>query len=79
MSRADKRDTAIRAMLETIGCELAIIRRAVPITRLRIEQARERTGLAGLLCPALDEIDDVGRSAGVIGDQVAAALAKLKE
>ncbi|MBI5964905.1 MAG: hypothetical protein HY863_15610 [Chloroflexi bacterium] len=79
MSRADKRDTELRAMIETIGCELAIIRRAMPITRLRIEQARDRTGLTSLLCPALDEIDDVSRSASVIGDQVTAALAKLKE
>ena len=79
MSRANKRDTEIRTALETICGELAAIRRSMPITRLRMEQARDRTGLTALLCPALDEIDDVSRSLTVIGEQVKAALAKLQE
>ncbi len=79
MSRANKRDTEIRTALETICGELAVIRRVMPITRLRMEQACSRTGLTSLICPALDEMDDMGRSMIVIGEQVSTALAKLRK
>ncbi len=79
MARADLRDTAIRAALETISAELAVVRRTMSITRLRVQQAQDRTGLAGLLSPALDELDDVDQSMSTIGQQVSAALARLTE
>ena len=79
MSRANKRDTEIRAALETICGELAVIRRVMPVTRLRMEQARDRTGLTDLICPALDEMGDLSRCVRVIGEQVSAALTRLKE
>ena len=79
MARANKRDTEIRAALETICTELAVIRRWMPVTRLRVVQAQQRSGLVGLLDPALDEMDDVNRSITVIRNQVDAALANLKE
>ncbi len=79
MSRANKRDTEIRTALETICVEWAVIRRAMPITRLRMEQARDRTGLTALLCPALAEMDDMNVCVTMIGEQVSAALAKLQK
>jgi hypothetical protein len=79
MTRRDLRDTEIRAALETICTELAVIRKAVPVTRLRVIQAQERTGLTGLLSPALAELDDVSDCVSTIGEQVTAALAKLLE
>lgn len=77
MPRANKRDTEIRAMLETISAEVAIIRRTLPVHRLRVEQARVRTGLDGLLSPALAEVDEVSTAAAEIGEQVRAALERL--
>jgi hypothetical protein len=77
MSRANKRDTAIRASLETIGAELAVIRKVVPVTKLRVEQARVRTGLHALLRPAADELDVVADSLAQIGDAVSASLKQL--
>lgn len=79
MTRANLRDTEIRSALETICAELAVIRGAMPITRLRVRQARERSGLTALLSPALDELDNVDQSVDVIGKQVTSALAKLLE
>ena len=78
MSRANKRDTELRAMLEGIGSELAVIRTNLPITRLRVQQARVRAGLDGLLNPALDEMDEVGKAVTEIGRQVTAALDRLE-
>lgn len=77
MSRADKRDTEIRAALETIGVELAVTRKMMIVTRLRVEQARDRTGLDALLCPALDEIDEINKAVAVMGQQVSMALERL--
>jgi hypothetical protein len=78
MSRANKRDTEIRAALETIGAELAMIKTAMPLVRLRMEQARQRSGLDSLLRPGLDEADDVSRSVVEIDKQIAVALMKLE-
>lgn len=79
MARKDKRDTEIRAALETICAELAMVRTWMPVTRKRVVLARESTGLTALLSPALDELDDMSKSMTVIGEQVTVALAKLLE
>jgi hypothetical protein len=79
MSRGDLQETAIRAALETIATEVAFIQDVWVVTRLRVEQARQRTGLSGLLSPALDELDDVNQAVSVIREQVSTALAKLLE
>lgn len=79
MARPTKTDTQIRTALETIILELVLIRRRVPVIGLRVSQAKERTGLAGLLSPALDDLDGVTESVAEIGKQVSAALELLKE
>ena len=79
MPRGDLRETAIRAALETIAAEVAFIQDVGLVTRLRVEQARQRTGLTGLLSPALDELDDVNQAVSMIGQQVTSVLAKLTE
>jgi|CXWL01.1.fsa_nt_gi hypothetical protein len=77
MSRANKRDTEIRAALETIGAELAVIKHTVPLTQVRIQQARDRTGLDALLSPAQVEMDEVVKCVSEIGHQVRVALERL--
>lgn len=77
MSRANKRDTEIRAALETIGVELAVTRKIMVVTRLRVEQARDRTGLDALLCPALNEIDEINKAVTIMGQQISVALERL--
>lgn len=77
--RANKRDTEIRAALESIGGELVAIRTVVPLAQLRVRQAKERTGLDDLLSPAIDEMEEVSKAVAVIGEQVRAALAKLEK
>jgi hypothetical protein len=78
MSRANKRDTDLRAVLETIGAEVAMLRRTMPITQLRIQQARKRAAMDDLLSPALEEINANSQSAAEISKQVSAGLALLK-
>jgi hypothetical protein len=46
------------------------------ITRLRVEQARHRSGLHDLLDPALQELDDMTRSVQAARTQVSQALAQ---
>ena len=77
MARANLRDTQIRAALEGIAIELAIIQDTSPVTRLRMEQAMQRTGLIGLMLPALDELDDICKSVREAQSQVNKALTKL--
>ena len=79
MPRGDAQETAIRAALETIATEVAFIQDLWLVTRLRVEQARQRTGLTGLLSPALDELDDVNQAVTTIGQQVTSALDRLLE
>lgn len=79
MSRANKDITVLRASIETIAAQVAVIRNAMPVTRLRVEQARQRTGLTSLLSPALDELDDVCQAVDAIGEQVTSTLAMLTE
>jgi hypothetical protein len=68
MARLNKDATEIRTALETIRTELAVIRTALPMTSLRITQAKQRTGLTGLLSPALDEIATVTQSVDQIAE-----------
>jgi len=79
MARANLRDTQIRAALETIAVELAIVKDAGPIIRLRVDQAAQRTGLSSLLDPVVHELDQIGLSIGTAQAQVNAALAALTE
>ena len=79
MARPTKTDTQIRTALETVILELAIVKKRVPVTRLRVSQAQVRTGLTGLLSPALDELDDVARCVSTIDGQIAEALSLLRE
>lgn len=79
MTRANKHDTQVRAVLESIAVELATIRVLMPVTRLRVLQARERTGQAGLLSPALEDLTAMVRSVDEIGKQVTSALDELLE
>jgi hypothetical protein len=77
MARANLRDTRVRAALEGIAAELAVIKDTSPITRLRMMQAMQRTGLVGLMSPALDELDDMSRAVQEAQTQVSLALAVL--
>jgi hypothetical protein len=79
MARANLRDTQLRAALESIAAELAVIRETSPVTRLRMVQAMQRTGLVGLLDPALSELDVVSQAVCAAQSQVNVALAKLVE
>lgn len=79
MARANLRDTHVRAALETIAAELAAIREISPITRLRMMQAMQRTGLVGLVSPALDELDYMSMAVREAQAQVSMALAALVE
>jgi len=44
----------------------------LPVVRLRVAQALERTGLVGLLAPALEELDEVTRALSAAKQAVAA-------
>lgn len=79
MTRKNKEITELRAAIETIAAQVAVIRSAMPVTILRVQQARQRTGLTGLLSPALDELDSVRQAVDAIGEQVTSTLAKLME
>jgi len=79
MARANLRDTHVRAALEGIAIELAIVQDISPITRLRMQQAMQRSGLVGLMSPALDELDDICHAVQEAQFQVNTALAKLIE
>jgi hypothetical protein len=79
MARANQRDTQVRAALEGIAAELAVVQDTEPITRLRVVQAKQRSGLASLLEPALEELDQIGSAVATAQVQVCAALAVLAE
>ena len=70
MAKTNKSVTQLRAQIETIAVYVAVIRSAMPVTMLRVEQARQRPGLAGLLSPALDELDGMCQAVDAIGEQV---------
>lgn len=77
MSRANSRDTAIRHALEAVNVELAVVKIGMPLMRLRIEQARDRTGLNDLLSPALDELVEMVKAVNEAQLQVTSALVEV--
>lgn len=77
MARGNLRDTQIRAALETVAVELAVVRNAYPLVRLRMVQAVERSGLGALLVPAIDDLDGVDHAAEAAQDHVCLALRSL--
>ena len=77
-SRGDSKAVVIqREALENALASLVRIEYLHPITRLRVRQARDRTGMANLLGPALDEMDEMRVSVLSAKGQVCAALAHL--
>jgi hypothetical protein len=77
MARANKQVTDMREALEGAAWLMARIDQFQGFVRLRVIQAQQRTGLNDLLLPALDDLDDISRSAQSAQGQVDAALAKL--
>jgi hypothetical protein len=78
MARANSRDTKIRHALETICTEMAVVSTSRELVVMRIKQAEERSGLSGLLIPALHEMEQIGHATMVTQQQVASALKILK-
>ena len=68
------REQQVRALLESVLAELAVMQRVMPVHELRILQVKERTGWDGLLDPALDEVRTVNAGLDTIGEQVRAEL-----
>lgn len=68
------REVQVRALLESVLAELAVMQRVMPVHELRILQVKERTGWDGLLDPALDEVRTVNAGLDAIGEQVRAEL-----
>lgn len=68
------REQQVRALLESVLAELAVMQRVMPVHELRILQAKERTGWDSLLDPALDEVRTVNAGLDTIGEQVRAEL-----
>jgi hypothetical protein len=70
---------AIQAELDCITGALVGWEIAESILRLRINQARQRTGLDELLLPALDELDIMHQRVMAAKSQVSHALGMLTE
>lgn len=68
---------AVRAALECATASLVRIEFTERITRLRMEQARARTGLGELLDPALDELGEMASAAQSAKAEIAAVLAGM--
>ena len=68
-----------RETLENALAALVRVEYLQPITRLRVRQARDRAGLAALLGPALDEMDDMRGAVLSAKGQIITALARLVE
>lgn len=79
MARANLRDTKVRAALETVAVEQAVVHDAIPFISLRITQAIQRTGLTSLLEPALDELEQISKAMDTAQAQVSSALSALTE
>ena len=77
MGRTLKEVSELRARLESISAELAVMRRVMPVHELRIHQVMDRTGLDGLLVPALEEVSTINEGIDAIAQQVSAALTQL--
>lgn len=68
---------SMRESLESATAALVRIEYVQRITLVRVEQARQRSGLADLLDPALQELDEMASAAQSAKAQVRQALAKL--
>lgn len=68
------REQEVRALLESVLAEVAVMQRVMPVHELRILQVKERTGWNGLLDPALDEVRTVNAGLDTISEQVRAEL-----
>ena len=77
MGQPNKRDQRVRAVLETVLAELAVMRRVMPVHELRINQVKQRTGWDDLLDPALDEVSTINAGIEAIGAQVRAELREM--
>ena len=73
----DKYFVLQREALENALASLVRIEYLHPITRLRVRQARDRAGMANLLGPALEEMDEMCGSVQAAKDQVCVVLAHL--
>jgi hypothetical protein len=79
MARANLQTTDLREALECATGALVRAEYTHRITRLRVDQARQRSGLDDLLDPALTELDDIYRSVMAAKTQVSRALTRLTE
>jgi hypothetical protein len=77
MARANLHTTDLREALECATGALVRAEYLHRITRLRVVQARQRSGLGDLLDPALTELDDIHQSVLAAKAQVSHALTKL--
>lgn len=77
MARANLQATDLRDALECATGALVRAEYMHRITRLRVDQARQRSGLGDLLDPALIELDDIHQSVMAAKAQVSRALARL--
>ena len=66
-----------RESLENALAALVRVEYLTPITRLRITQARDSSGLTALLSPALAEMDDMHRHIHVAKREINAVLNSL--
>lgn len=81
MSRSlgmDGNTVKLRGALENVSTSLGMIDEYLPVTRLRVKQARDRSGLGSLLDPALAELDEVRREVQTMKREVASAVAMVQ-
>ena len=71
---ANKLKSEKRARIETINAEVAVSKDILALIALRIQQARDRTGLDDLLSPALSDIDTVVKCLAEISSQSAGLM-----
>jgi hypothetical protein len=78
VARANEAVTQVRTALENATAALVRAEYIQRITRLRVRQASEQ-GMAGLLEPALGEMDEIAQSVQAAKAQVSAATKKIVE
>ena len=79
MARANKADTDLREALEGAAFAIDHIQLVERRTRLRVRQARDRTGMTELLGGALDELVEINRVAMSARREIDHALALILE
>lgn len=77
MGQPTKSDQQMRAVLESILAEIAVMRRVMPVHELRISRAKQRSGWESLLGPALDEVTTINEGIDAISDHVHAGLRSM--